>query len=292
MKGIILAGGSGTRLYPMTLSITKQILPIYDKPMIYYPLCSLMLGGIRDIMVISTPRDLPSLQALLGDGSQWGLNLCYAEQPRPEGLAQAFIIAADFIGNSSVAMVLGDNIFYGHGLPDVLGRACQARPGGTILAYQVVDPERFGVVQLDREGRALSIEEKPPQPKSNWAVVGFYSYDNDVVDIARNLKPSVRGELEITDVNTTYMARGLLNVERLGRGFAWFDAGTPDSLLDAANYVATIDKRQGHKVCCPDEVALRMDYITQADLSRTIDLHYSKNEYGRYLKSILTELRA
>lgn len=289
MKGIILAGGSGTRLYPMTLSITKQIVPVYDKPMIYYPLSTLMLGGIRDIMVISTPRDLPSLKGLLGDGSQWGISLCYAEQPRPEGLAQAFIIAADFIGNSHVAMVLGDNIFYGHGLTDVLTRTCQPRPGGTILAYQVVDPQRYGVVALGTDGRAVSIEEKPREPKSNWAVVGFYAYDNNVVDIARNLKPSNRGELEITDVNRTYMERDQLHVERLGRGYAWFDTGTPDSLLDAGNYVATIEKRQGLKVCSPDEIAFRLGFTTADDLSRTIDKHYAKNEYGRYLRGILAE---
>ena len=289
MKGIILAGGSGTRLYPMTLSITKQILPVYDKPMIYYPLSTLMLGGIRDILVISTPRDLPSLQALLGDGRQWGMNISYAEQPKPEGLAQAFVIGEKFIGRDPVSMILGDNILYGHNLAQALSRACQPRTGGTVFAYHVTDPQRYGVVELNSDGQALSIEEKPAVPKSNWAVVGLYMYDNDVIDIARNLKPSPRGELEITDVNAEYMRRGTLVVEKLTRGFAWFDTGTPDSLLDAANYVATIEKRQGLKICSPDEIAYRLGFTTADDLQRTIDLHYAKNEYGRYLRTILTE---
>jgi glucose-1-phosphate thymidylyltransferase len=289
MKGIILAGGSGTRLYPMTLSITKQILPVYDKPMIYYPLSLLMLGGVRDVMVISTPRDLPSLHNLLGDGRQWGINISYAEQAKPEGLAQAFVIAADFIGASPVAMVLGDNILYGHGLTGILASACATKNGATILAYQVVDAKRYGVVELDGQGRARSIEEKPIQPKSNWAVVGFYAYDNNVVAIARDLKPSARGELEITDVNATYMRAGNLAVERLSRGYAWFDTGTPDSLLDAANYVATIEKRQGMKVCSPDEIALRCGYIDAEALERSIALNYAGNDYGNYLRSVLAE---
>jgi glucose-1-phosphate thymidylyltransferase len=289
MKGIILAGGSGTRLYPMTLSITKQILPVYDKPMIYYPLSVLMLSGIRDIMVISTPRDLPSLQGLLGDGSQWGINLSYAQQPRPEGLAQAFIIGADFIGKDSVSMVLGDNIFYGHGMSEILTRACADPRGATIFAYKVSDPERYGVVELDAHGRAVSIVEKPKVPRSNWAVVGLYVYDNDVVQMARELKPSERGELEITALNDAYLARGMLNVEKLGRGFAWFDTGTPDSLLDAANYVATIEKRQGLKIASPDEIALRLGMISPDQLSRRIGETYSNNPYGKYLAAVLQD---
>ena len=289
MKGIILAGGSGTRLYPMTLSITKQILPVYDKPMIYYPLSVLMLGGVREILVISTPRDLPSLQSLLGDGQQWGIRLAYAEQPRPEGLAQAFIIGADFVGRSRVVMVLGDNIFYGHSMSEILSRAFADKQGATVFGYRVHNPERYGVVELDADGRPLSIEEKPRAPKSNWAVVGLYVYDNDVVDIARNLKPSARGELEITGVNACYLEQGRLRVERLGRGFAWFDAGTPDSMLDAANYVATIEKRQGLKIASPDEIAYRMGYVSGEDLERLIAESYAKNDYGRYLRGVLAE---
>lgn len=289
MKGIILAGGSGTRLYPMTLSITKQILPVYDKPMIYYPLSVLMLGGIRDILVISTPRDLPSLKGVLGDGRQWGINFTYAEQPKPEGLAQAFIIGADFIGNSRVAMVLGDNIFYGHGMTQSFSNAFSGNIGASVFAYRVNDPERYGVVVLDAAGRPVSIEEKPKVAKSNWAVVGLYAYDNDVVEIARNLKPSDRGELEITAVNAHYLEHGRLNVEKLGRGFAWFDTGTPDSLLDAANFVATVEKRQGLKIASPDEIAFRLRYISSDDLLRTIETTYAKNDYGRYLRSVLAE---
>jgi glucose-1-phosphate thymidylyltransferase len=290
MKAIILAGGSGTRLYPMTLTVSKQILPVYDKPLIYYPLSVLMLGGVRDILIISTPRDLPGFANLLGDGRQWGLNLSYAEQPRPDGLAQAFIIGEKFIGKDPCAMVLGDNIFYGHGLSEMVKDAFSPRRGATVFAHQVSDPERYGVVAFDAQGRAVSIEEKPLQPKSHWAVLGLYAYDNDVVEIAKSLRPSPRGELEITAVNEVYLARGDLNVQRLGRGFAWFDTGTPDSLLEAAEYVATIEKRQGLKVASPEEIALRQGFITPANLERLIAERYAQNEYGRYLKGVLAEL--
>lgn len=289
MKAIILAGGSGTRLYPMTLTVSKQILPVYDKPLIYYPLSVLMLGGIRDILIISTPRDLPGFANLLGDGRQWGLNLSYAEQPRPEGLAQAFIIGERFIGKDPCAMVLGDNIFYGHGLSDVVRESFAPRRGATVFAHQVADPERYGVVAFDKDGKATSIEEKPLRPKSNWAVIGLYAYDNDVVQIAKELRPSARGELEITGVNAAYLERGDLNVTKMGRGFAWFDTGTPDSLLEAANYVATIEKRQGLKVASPEEIAVRQGFITPGDLDRLISERYQKNDYGRYLKSVLAE---
>ncbi|MEQ1714628.1 MAG: glucose-1-phosphate thymidylyltransferase RfbA [Hyphomicrobium sp.] len=289
MKAIILAGGSGTRLYPMTLTVSKQILPVYDKPLIYYPLSVLMLGGVRDILVISTPRDLPGFAGLLGDGRQWGLNLSYAEQPRPEGLAQAFIIGERFIGRDPCAMVLGDNIFYGHGLSELVKDAFEVRTGATVFAHQVSDPERYGVVAFDGDGRATSVEEKPVRPKSNWAVIGLYVYDNDVVSIAKNLRPSSRGELEITSVNAAYLARGDLNVRRMGRGFAWFDTGTPDSLLEAANYVATIEKRQGLKIASPEEIAVRQGFITPSDLERLISQRYGKNEYGNYLKGVLAE---
>lgn len=287
MKGIVLAGGSGTRLYPMTLSITKQILPVYDKPMIYYPLSVLMLGGIRDIVVITTPRDLASLKGLLGDGSQWGINLSYEIQPNPDGLAQAFIIAEEFIGNSRVAMVLGDNLFYAHGMMDVFARAFSVDSGATIFAYRVKDPERYGVVAFDSNDRPVSIEEKPKIPKSNWAVIGLYAYDNDVVEIAKGLKPSSRGELEITAVNAAYLEQGRLRVEKLGRGFAWFDTGTPDSLLDAANFVGAVEKRQGLKIASLDEIAYRAGFISADDLARIVETTYAKNDYGAYLRGVL-----
>jgi glucose-1-phosphate thymidylyltransferase len=289
MKGIILAGGSGTRLHPMTQTVSKQMLPVYDKPLVYYPLSVLMLGGIRDILVISTPRDLPGFQALMGDGSQWGIHLSYAVQPRPEGLAQAFIIGQPFIGNDPCAMVLGDNIFYGHGLSEMATSAFAPRPGATVFGYQVTDPERYGVVEFDASGRAISIEEKPSKPKSNWAVVGLYAYDNDVVEIAKSLKPSARGELEITAVNEQYLKAGKLNVEKLGRGFAWFDTGTPDSLLDAALYVATIEKRQGLKIASPEEIAFRQGFIDGTGLQRLIEERYPRNDYGRYLHGVLAD---
>jgi glucose-1-phosphate thymidylyltransferase len=290
MKGIILAGGSGTRLHPMTQMVSKQMLPVYDKPLIYYPLSVLMLGGVRDILVISTPRDLPGFESLMGDGSQWGLNFHYAVQPKPEGLAQAFIIGESFIGHDPCAMVLGDNIFYGHGLSEKIQAAFRPRAGATVFGYQVTDPERYGVVAFDGDGRAVSIVEKPEKPQSNWAVVGLYAYDNDVVEIAKSLKPSPRGELEITAVNEHYLKAGKLNVEKLGRGYAWFDTGTPDSLLDAAMYVATIEKRQGLKVAAPEEIAFRQGYIGAADLERLIDERYPKNDYGRYLRRVLAEV--
>lgn len=290
MKGIILAGGSGTRLYPMTQAASKQMLPVYDKPLIYYPLSVLMLGGLRDILVISTPRDLPGFQDLLGDGSQWGLNFSYAEQPRPEGLAQAFIIGERFIGNDACTMVLGDNLFYGHGLQDLVTAAYGNVDGGRVFAHHVRDPNRYGVVEFDRNGVALSIEEKPACPKSNWAVIGLYVYDNQVVEISKSLKPSARGELEITAVNNAYLGMGKLNVQQMGRGFAWFDTGTPDSLLDAANYVATIEKRQGIKIASPEEIAVRKGFITPGELERLIAERYAKNDYGIYLRSVLAEL--
>jgi glucose-1-phosphate thymidylyltransferase len=289
MKAIILAGGSGTRLYPMTLTVSKQILPVYDKPLIYYPLSVLMLGGIRDILIISTPRDLPGFQALLGDGSQWGLAFSYAEQPRPEGLAQAFIIGEKFIGRDHCAMVLGDNIFYGHGLSEIVHEAVRPKPGALVFAHQVADPERYGVVEFDSDARVVSIEEKPVLPRSNWAVIGLYVYDNDVIQIAKGLKPSARGELEITGINNAYLERGQLSVQKMGRGFAWFDTGTPDSLLEAASYVATIEKRQGLKIAVPEEIAFRKKFITAADLERLISDRYAKNDYGRYLRSVLSE---
>nr|5IDS_A Chain A, Glucose-1-phosphate thymidylyltransferase [Burkholderia vietnamiensis G4]5IDS_B Chain B, Glucose-1-phosphate thymidylyltransferase [Burkholderia vietnamiensis G4]5IDS_C Chain C, Glucose-1-phosphate thymidylyltransferase [Burkholderia vietnamiensis G4]5IDS_D Chain D, Glucose-1-phosphate thymidylyltransferase [Burkholderia vietnamiensis G4]5IDT_A Chain A, Glucose-1-phosphate thymidylyltransferase [Burkholderia vietnamiensis G4]5IDT_B Chain B, Glucose-1-phosphate thymidylyltransferase len=287
-KGIILAGGSGTRLHPATLAISKQLLPVYDKPMIYYPLSTLMLAGMRDVLVISTPQDTPRFQQLLGDGSQWGMNLQYAVQPSPDGLAQAFIIGEQFIGNAPSALVLGDNIYYGHDFQPLLKAADAQSSGATVFAYHVHDPERYGVVQFNAQGQAVSIEEKPKAPKSNYAVTGLYFYDQQVVDIAKAVKPSARGELEITSVNQAYMQQGQLNVQTMGRGYAWLDTGTHDSLLDASQFIATLENRQGLKVACPEEIAWRSGWINASQLEALVQ-PLTKNGYGQYLMQILKE---
>jgi glucose-1-phosphate thymidylyltransferase len=287
-KGIILAGGAGSRLHPATLAVSKQLLPVYDKPMVYYPLCTLMLGGMREVLLISTPQDTPRFQALLGDGSAWGMNISYCVQPSPDGLAQAFILGRPFVANAPSALVLGDNIFYGHSLQTLLARADGRASGATVFAYHVHDPERYGVVEFDGQQRAVTIEEKPPAPKSNYAVTGLYFYDQQVCDIAASIRPSARGELEITEVNATYLRQGGLAVEIMGRGYAWLDTGTHDSLLDAGQFIATIEKRQGLKVACPEEIAFRAGWIDGAQLEK-LAAPMLKNSYGQYLMRVLHE---
>jgi glucose-1-phosphate thymidylyltransferase len=289
MKGIILAGGSGTRLYPITFAISKQLLPVYDKPMIYYPLSVLQIAGIRDVLIITTPKDLPLFKALLRDGRQFGMSIAYAVQPRPEGLAQALVIARDFVGGDNCALILGDNIFYGHGLPELLASAVRRQSGATIFVYEVADPGRYGVVELDASGRAISITEKPEKPLSNWAVTGLYFYDNDALRYASELKPSHRGELEITDLNRRYLKEGRMHVERMGRGYAWLDTGTTDSLLEACGYVAMLERRQGLKICCPEEIALRLGYVTPREIEPWL-AELGAGSYADYVRRVAKSL--